>query len=176
MFSRRNLNTPPKSTLKLTTLTGPIRTVSSLRKTMALKEKNQPTVTSPAPSTGVGSPGFGINPEIDVRLTKYMAENPEITAHYTNLVKEHPDRVIRRLSLGSMLRREERERQIERQMPQVKQWVAEHPGLGEQIEAKIRTTNPLRRMGAFIAEAVRAKARIDFAPKNAPSTGTGMSI
>lgn len=143
---------------------------------MALKEKNQPAVTPSAPSTGVGSPGFRINPDIDARLSQFMADNPEITEHYKNLVKENPERVVRRLALGSMLRREEMARQVERQMPQVRQWVKENPGLEEQIEAKIRTTNPLKRMAAFISEAVRAKARIDFAPKNAPSTGTGISI
>jgi hypothetical protein len=143
---------------------------------MALKEKNQPAVTPSAPSNSVNPSGFRFNPDIDARLTQFMTENPEIAEHYKNLVKEHPDRVVRRLALGSMLRREEMARQVERQMPQVKQWVAEHPGLEEQISSKIRTTNPLKRMAAFISEAVRAKARIDFGPKNAPSTSTGMSI
>ena len=144
---------------------------------MAIKEKNQPAVATPAASTGVGSPdsGFAINPEINARLDKFMADNPKITEHYTNLVKENPDRAIRSMALSSMFRREALERQVQRQMPQVKEWVKEQPGLEQQIEAKIRTTNPLMRMAAFIKEAVKAKANIDFAPpRNSASTGVSI--
>ena len=142
---------------------------------MAIKEKNQP-----AAPTAVGTPeaGFSINPEINTRLDKFMAENPQITEHYTKLVKENPDRAIRSMALSSMFRREALERQVQRQMPQVREWVKEQPGLEQQIEAKIRTTNPLMRMAAFIKEAVKAKATIDFAPRTAPATsvGKGMSV
>ena len=142
---------------------------------MAIKEKNQP-----AAPTAVGTPeaGFSINPEINTRLDKFMAENPQITEHYTKLVKESPDRAIRSMALSSMFRREALERQVQRQMPQVREWVKEQPGLEQQIEAKIRTTNPLMRMAAFIKEAVKAKATIDFAPRTAPATsvGKGMSV
>jgi hypothetical protein len=145
---------------------------------MAIKEKNQPAVAAPGASTTVGSPesGFAINPEINGRLDKFMAENPQITEHYTKLVKENPDRAIRSMALSSMFRREALERQVQRQMPQVREWVKEQPGLEQQIEAKIRTTNPLMRMAVFIKEAVKAKANIDFAPRTAPSIGKGMSV
>ena len=145
---------------------------------MAIKEKNQSAVAAPGASTTVGSPesGFAINPEINVRLDKFMAENPQITEHYTKLVKESPDRAIRSMALSSMFRREALERQVQRQMPQVREWVKEQPGLEQQIEAKIRTTNPLMRMAVFIKEAVKAKANIDFAPRTAPSIGKGMSV
>jgi hypothetical protein len=79
------------------------------------------------------------------------------------------------MALSSMFRREALERQVQRQMPQVKEWVKEQPGLEQQIEAKIRTTNPLMRMAAFIKEAVKAKANIDFAPpRNSASTGVSI--
>ncbi len=145
---------------------------------MATKEKTQPAVAASAGSVKAGSPegGFAVNPEINARLDKFMADNPQITEHYTKLVKENPDRAIRSMALNSMFRREALERQIQRQMPQVQQWVKEQPGLEQQIEAKIRTTNPLMRMAAFIKEAVKAKANIDFAPSTAPRAGTGMSV
>ena len=144
---------------------------------MAIKEKNQSAIP-PVASTGVGSNGdaFRLNPEINARLDKFMADNPAITEHYTRLVKENPERAIRSMALNSMFRREALERQVQRQMPQVQQWVKEQPGLKQQIESKIRTTNPLMRMAAFIKEAVKAKANIDFAPRTASRVGNGVSV
>jgi hypothetical protein len=145
---------------------------------MAIKEKNQ-AAAAPAPVPGgVGSPemNFAVNPAINARLDKFMADNPEITAHYTKLVRENPERAIRSMALNSMFRRESLERQVQRQMPQVREWVKEQPGLEQQIEAKIRTTNPLMRMVAFVREAVKAKANIDFAPRNSEANGLGKGM
>ncbi len=140
------------------------------------KEKVQPAASTAPAANPVGD-GFRVNAAIDARLDKFMADNPEMTEYYTKLVKENPDRAIRSFALRSMFKQEDMTRQIERQMPQVKQWVSEHPGLEQQIESKIRTTNPISRMAAFITEAIRAKGRIEFAPRTttAPRVGNGIS-
>jgi hypothetical protein len=140
------------------------------------KEKVQPAASA-APAANPPGDGFRVNAAIDARLDKFMADNPEMTEHFTKLVKEYPERAIRSLALRSMFKQEDMARQIERQMPQVKQWVAEHPGLEQQIESKIRTTNPISRMAAFITEAIRAKGRIEFSPRPStePRIGTGVS-
>ena len=143
---------------------------------MAIKEKTQPAIAAPAASAGTTPRnGFVVNPEIDARLDKFMAENPQITEHFTKLVKENPDRAIRTFALRSMFRHEETAHKNAMQMPQVKQWVDQHPGLEQQIAAKIKTTNPIMRVAAFIKEAVKAKASIDFAPPRT-NIGTGVSI
>jgi hypothetical protein len=144
---------------------------------MALKEKNQPAANMPATSTSMGpnARGFVVNPEIDARLDKFMADNPQITEHYTKLVKEHPERAIRAFALRSMFKHEEIAHKNALQLPQVKQWVDQHPGLEQQIASKIKTTNPIMRVAAFIREAVRAKGNIEFSPP-APRVGTGISV
>ncbi len=146
---------------------------------MAIKEKNQPAVGAPAASTAAGTPErqFKYNEAVDARLSKFMEANPDITQSCTQLVKQYPERAIRSLALREMFRQEDMARRIDRQMPQVQQWVKEHPGLEQQIESKIRTTNPLKRMAAFISEAVMAKGRIEFSPpKVTPSVRSGMSV
>ena len=139
------------------------------------KEKVQPAAPTAATANPLGD-GFRVNAAIDARLDKFMADNPAITEHYTKLVKENPERAIRSFALRSMFKQEDMTRQIERQMPQVKQWVNEHPGLEQQIESKIRATNPISRMAAFITEAIRAKGRIEFAPRTSPVTKVGAGI
>jgi hypothetical protein len=144
---------------------------------MAIKEKNQPAAAVPPPLNGVSSSktDFIINPELNARLDKFMADNPQITEHYTKLVKEHPDRAIRSFALRSMFRHEEIAHKNALQMPQVKQWVDQHPGLEQQITSKIKTTNPIMRAAVFIKEAIRVKGNIEFAPP-APRVGTGISV
>jgi len=138
------------------------------------KEKIQQAPPMPGASVRSDSlaMGFKFNPQLDARLDKFMADNPEVTEYYTKLVKEHPDRAIRSFALRSMFRQENLALKNALQMPQVKQWVEQYPGLEEQISSRIRTTNPIMRAAAFIREAVGLKRSVDMTPR----TGTGMSI
>jgi hypothetical protein len=144
---------------------------------MALKEKNQPVVAAPAASAGIGAPppGHRFNPDVDARLTKFMADNPLITETYTKLVKEHPDWAVRTLALRTMFKHEDIAKQTARQLPQVEEWVKQQPGLKERIEEKIRTTHPIMRPFVYIREAIKARGKIEFeAPAN--RAGTGVSV
>ena len=112
---------------------------------------------------------FRVNPVIDARLDKFMADNPEIAEGYTRLVKEHPDRAVRMLALRTMFKHEDIALKNALRMPGVKEWVGQYPGLEERIEAKIQTKNPIMRAAAFIREAVGLKRSVERA-------GVGMSV
>jgi hypothetical protein len=103
-----------------------------------------------------------------------MADNPEITAHYTQLVKENPDRAIRSFMLRTMFKHEAVAERNALQAPQVRQWVEQNPGLAQEVAAKIKTTNPIMRAAAFIRGIGRAKSNIEFSPP--PTAKVGASI
>jgi hypothetical protein len=142
---------------------------------MAIKEKNQPASNQPSTSLdrGLTKDGFLVNSQIDARLDKFMADNPEMTEHFTTLVKEHPDRAIRSFMLKSMFKHEKTAERNALQLPQVREWVEQNPGLAQEVASKIKTTNPIMRAAAFIRGIGRAKANIDFSP---PATKTGIGI
>ena len=139
------------------------------------KEKVQ-SPSAPAPAALTGERQFKYNKDVDDRLNTFIEKNPETIGSMRELVKQYPERAARSLALHEMFRQEKMARQIERQMPQVQAWVSERPGLKEELEAKIRTTNPLKRMKAFITEAIWTKGRIEFAPpKVTPNVGVSVS-
>lgn len=105
-----------------------------------------------------------INPEVDARLTAFMEANSKQTEYYRQLVQQQPDRAVRSLMLNRMFKHEDQMRLVERQMPMVKQWVEQTPGMLESISARIAKINPFYREKAFVREAMRQKARIDFTP------------
>ena len=125
--------------------------------------------TGPAHRTELPEMNFRVNPVIDARLDKFMADNPEIAEGYTRLVKEHPDRAVRMLALRTMFKHEDIALKNALRMPGVKEWVGQYPGLEERIEAKIQTKNPIMRAAAFIREAVGLKRSVERA-------GVGMSV
>jgi hypothetical protein len=148
------------------------RRTSSLNETMA-KEKvdNQPAQSVGAASRAESSEmNFRINPLVDARLDKFIADNPDVAEHYTRLVKEHPDRAVRMLALRTMFKHEDIALKNALRMPGVKEWVSQYPGLEERIEAKIQTKNPIMRAAAFIREAVGLKRSVERA-----GVGVGMS-
>lgn len=142
---------------------------------MAIKEKNQTTVIPPGlPATrGTTKEGFLFNDQIDARLTKFMADNPDITEHYTKLVKENPDRAIRSFMLRTMFKHEAIAERNSLQGPQVREWANQNPEVAQRVAEKIKTTNPIMRAAAFIRGIGRAKANMEFAP---PAAKTGVSI
>ncbi len=142
---------------------------------MAIKEKSQTAVPMPGmpPIRGMTTEGFIFNDQIDARLNKFIADNPEINDHYTKLVKEHPDRAIRSLMLRSMFKHERVAERNALQAPQAREWANQNPALAQEVAAKIKTTNPIMRAAQFIRGIGRAKANIEFAP---PAPKTGLSI
>ncbi len=141
-----------------------------------IQEKNQPAVASPGVSIerGITTEGFSFNAQIDARLTKFMGDNPEITEHYSKLVKEHPDRAIRSFMLRTMFKHDAIAERNALQAPQVREWANQNPEVAQKVAEKIKTTNPIMRAAAFIKGIGRAKANIEFAPP--PSTKVGVSI
>jgi hypothetical protein len=142
---------------------------------MAIKEKNQTTAASLGlPATrGTTREGFLFNDQIDARLTKFMADNPEITEHYTKLVKENPDRAIRSFMLRTMFKHEAIAERNTLQAPQVREWANQNPEVAQKVAAQIKTMNPIMRAAAFIRGIGRAKASMEFSP---PAQKTGVSI
>jgi hypothetical protein len=142
---------------------------------MAIKEKNQNSITPPGiPAIrGTTKEGFLFNDKIDAKLTKFMADNPEITEHYTKLVKENPDRAIRSFMLRTMFKHEAIAERNALQAPQVKEWANQNPEVAQRVAEKIKTTNPIMRAAAFIRGIGRAKASMEFTPV---AQKTGVSI
>ncbi len=114
-----------------------------------------------------------VNDEVDLRLDKFMEANPDLVKSYRELVKEDPERTVRKLALNKMFRHEDIMEGITKQMPQVQLWVNQTPGMREIIEEKIRDVNPYYRERAFVSEAKRQKNRLDF---KAPSVGVKASL
>lgn len=106
-----------------------------------------------------------VNPELDARLSTFMTANAKVTDYYTQLVREHPERAVRAIMLGKMFKHEDETRLAQKRMPQVKEWVAKYPGLEERIEERIKGINPIYRDKAYVAEAMKMKSRMDFAPQ-----------
>src|SRR4051812_20890114 len=89
------------------------------------------------------TPTLRRNPEIDAKLDRFIAENPDLRQYYDQLSKED---LIRKLMLGKMQRTEyASERNAE-----IRTWVEEHPEIKERIEAKIRNVPAQNRERAFI--------------------------
>ncbi len=139
---------------------------------MALKLRNQPTPPEGEVQTEAEGRAPRINEEVDKKLTVFMEQNSKATEYYRKLVKEDPERALRTIMLAKLNKYEDQMRLIEKQMPQVRQWVDQTPGMREKIEARIKDVNPIYREIAFVNEAMKAKARIDFSP----SQGTRAAV
>ncbi len=117
--------------------------------------------------------GFRFNPQLDAKLDKFMADNPEMTEYFTKLVKEHPERAIRTFAMRSMFRQENQALKNTVQMSQVKEWVDQYPGLEEKITSNIRTKNPITAAASFIRQAMGLKRSVEM---TAPRNGVGASL
>lgn len=83
------------------------------------------------------------NPEIDAKLDRYIAENPDLREYYEKLTK---DELIRKLMLGKMQRSE----YTNGRNAELKAWVEEHPEIKDKIEARIRNVPEQNRERAFL--------------------------
>ncbi|PAW79077.1 MAG: hypothetical protein B9S32_03735 [Verrucomicrobia bacterium Tous-C9LFEB] len=105
-----------------------------------------------------------INPEIDARLTTFIEANPRSVEYYRQLITENPERAVRVIMLSRMLRHEDQMRLVAKQLPIARKWAEETPGMIQRIEERIKEVAPGLRDRAFVREAMRQKARMDFRP------------
>lgn len=112
------------------------------------------------------------NDDVDAKLTAFMQANSDTTALYTQLVREHPDHAVRKLMLVKLNKQEEDMRMAKRQLPQVQEWVAQHPGLEERINKRLQNVDPAKRDVAYVRAATEALGRMRFSPTS-QSNGIG---
>ncbi len=126
------------------------------------KEKIQQT-PPPLKSTSLDDieMSFRINPRIEAKIDKFLAENPKEAAYITKLVKEHPDRAIRTLAKQSMFRQENVALKNTLQMKEAEDFVAQYPGLKEKISEGIETKNPIWAGAAFIRRALGLQRSVE---------------
>ena len=105
------------------------------------------------------------NPEIDAKLDRFIAENPDLRGYYEQLSKEE---LIRKLMLGKMQRSE----YANGRNAEIRAWVEEHPEIKERIEAKIRNVPSQNRERAFINAAKTEAMNQTLQRKN----GNGISV
>lgn len=138
---------------------------------MAIRE-NKKTGQEPAAPGLSEERKLRVNPDLDARLTRFMAANEQTTEYYTQLVRDNPERAVRSLMLNKMFKHEDQMRLVEKQLPQAKVWVEQTPGMLDKIMERIKDVNPFYKEKAFVNEAMRAKSRMDFTPR----VGAGVSI
>lgn len=133
---------------------------------MALRNKETQPLNSPTERNL--SPAMArllqTKPEVDEKLTAFMKTNSDTTALYTQLVREHPEFAVRKLMLNKMRSFEDDLRMAERQLPQVKAWVAENPGMEERIQKRMQNVDPERRSIVYVRIATEILGRARFTP------------
>lgn len=93
-----------------------------------------------------------INPEIDAKLTKYIADNPKLYDYYNEMSKEQ---LIRKLMLGKMQRNEYTQQRDQ----EIIQWVNENPEIKAKVEERVRNVPAENRERAFVRVAKDEAAR-----------------
>jgi len=116
-----------------------------------------------------------INPEVDARLTAFMAANSKTSDHYTKLVKENPAHAVRTIMLPKMFRYEAEQRASARMAPQAREWFDQQgPEVRQRIMDRLDRVSPYYRETTSVRIIAQEKARMDFKPKEA--VGQGMSV
>ena len=116
-----------------------------------------------------------INPEVDARLTAFMAGNSRATEYYTKLVQENPTHAVRTIMLPKMFRYEAEQRMAARMAPQAREWFEQQsPDVRQRVMDRLEKVSPFYRETASVRIISQEKARMDFKPKEA--IGHGISI
>jgi hypothetical protein len=90
------------------------------------------------------------NPELEARLEKFVADNPQLRDHYLAMGGKE---VVRRMMLARMARAET----ADRRNRELEQWVNENPDITAKVEERVKATVPRTRPRAAIS-AVQAQA------------------
>jgi hypothetical protein len=134
---------------------------------MAIKEKNAPPpVPEPSKEGTVLHPErmMRINPQIDAAINDWMASHPEEVAHYTNLVKNNPERAIRTLCLPKVMSHQNQMKVVDLQTPAALAWAKSIPGMMEKAAEKLQNIKPFYRPMAQLRVLKKLKTDYDFAP------------
>jgi hypothetical protein len=116
-----------------------------------------------------------INPEVDARLSAFMANNSRATEYFTKLVRENPTHAVRTIMLPKMFRYEAEQRMSARMAPQAREWFEQQgPEVRQRIMDRLDKVAPFYRETASVRIIAQEKARMDFKPKEA--VGQGMSV
>ncbi len=107
---------------------------------------------------------FSVNPKIDAEINEFMAANPDLVQSYRTLVSQFPERAVRKLALQQMNKQNRMNKQTQREMPQVQQWIDSRPGMREHLTSIVDDANPRNREAFLVRLAKRFKNNIDFRP------------
>ncbi|OAM89984.1 hypothetical protein OH491_16785 [Termitidicoccus mucosus] len=109
-----------------------------------------------------------INPEVDAKVTKFIADNPKLYDYYNEMTKEQ---LIRKHMLSKMQRNEYTQQRDQ----EIIQWVNENPDIKAKVEERIKNVPEENRQRAFVRvakdEAMRQTMR-----QGQPPPSQGMSV
>lgn len=106
-----------------------------------------------------------IKPEVDNRLTAFMAGNPDAVAYYTKLVQENPTHAVRTIMLPKMFRFEAEQRMRAPMAPAAREWFdQQNPDVQQRIVDRIAKVQPYYRETATVRIIAEEKAKLDFKP------------
>ena len=88
-------------------------------------------------------------PELEARLEKFIADNPQLREHYLAMGGQE---AVRRMMLARMARAET----AERRQRELQQWVSENPDITAKVDERVKTTVPRIRSRAAVS-AVQAQ-------------------
>lgn len=89
------------------------------------------------------------NPELEAKLAKFIADNPQLRDHYLAMGNKE---VVRRMILARMARAET----AERRQRELQQWVQENPDITAKVDDRVKATVPRIRSRAAVS-AVQAQ-------------------
>jgi len=90
------------------------------------------------------------NPELEARLEKFVADNPQLRDHYLAMGGKE---VVRRMMLARMARAET----ADRRNRELQQWVKENPDITAKVDQRVKATVPRIRPRAAVS-AVQTQA------------------
>ncbi|MSU66022.1 MAG: hypothetical protein EXS38_07985 [Opitutus sp.] len=103
---------------------------------------------------------FRNDPEKDKKIDLHIAANPRDFEHYTDLVKNYPDRAIRTLIHKDQQRYEQDMKLVTKQLPAAKEFYQKQaPEVQQRIDRNLTGVNPYFHDKAFVGEVLREMDR-----------------
>ena len=110
------------------------------------------------------------NPEVDAKVTKFIADNPKLYDYYNEMTKEQ---LIRKLMLGKLQRNEYTQQRDQ----EIVQWVNENPDIKAKVEERIKNVPEENRQRAFVRVAKDEATRQTMRQGQAqPPPSQGISV
>jgi len=96
------------------------------------------------------------NPAINKKIDAHIAAFPKDFAYYTKLVKENPERAVRKLIQKDQTKFESDMKLVAKQMPAAKEWLEQQPvEVRQRIDRALEGVNPYLHDKAFVGEVLR---------------------